>query len=159
MSGRGRSLRRWLQSTSNRTFIVWPVLLLALSAATERKGGAPRINPWGLPLMCWGYAQYRWVGRLRTARGGGGPGLSNPPERLVIDGPYALVRNPMYLGHLIFLAGLGVSLGRAAWLVFAAHALWFDRRARSDEARLSSQFGSPYRDYLSRVKRWIPGLY
>ena len=158
MSGRRRSLRRWLQSTSNRTFIVWPVLLLALSAATG-KSGVPRVNPWGLPLMCWGYAQYRWVGRLRTARGGGGPGLSNPPERLVIDGPYALVRNPMYLGHLFFLAGLGVLLGRAAWLVFAAHALWFDRRARSDEAHLSTQFGAPYRDYLSGVKRWIPGLY
>ena len=65
----------------------------------------------------------------------------------------------MYLGHLIFLAGLAFALD--SWLaaaVFAFHAVWFDRRVRDDEARLTALFGDRYREYLARVKRWIPGL-
>lgn len=152
-----RSLRRWLASTSNRTFVVWPLALLALQAAFD--GGWPRLNPWALPLLVWGYAQYRWVGALRNARGGGGPGLSNPPERLVVTGPYRFTRNPMYLGHLIFFAGLGVLLSGPAWLVLPAHAAWFDHRVRADERALRAHFGAPYAEYTVRVKRWIPGLY
>lgn len=157
MSTSPRSLRRWFKSTSNRTFIVWPVVLLALQALLD--GGWPRLNLWALPLLAWGYAQYRWVGMLRTEQGGGGPGLSNPPLRLVTTGPYRLTRNPMYLGHLIFFAGLALLFSGPAWAVFAAHALWFDRRARADEAHLLELFGASYRDYLGRVKRWIPGIY
>ena len=113
MTARPRSPGRWLKSTSNRTFIVWPVLLLLAQALID--GGWPHINAWGLPLLAWGYGQYWWVGRLRTERGGGGPGLSNPPERLVTTGPYQFTRNPMYLGHLLFFAGLGVMLSWPAW--------------------------------------------
>jgi protein-S-isoprenylcysteine O-methyltransferase Ste14 len=29
------------------------------------------------------------------------------PHRLVVDGPYAWTRNPMYLGHLVFMAREG----------------------------------------------------
>ena len=157
MTSPARSLRRWFKSTSNRTFVVWPLLLLALQAVLD--GGWPRLNPWALPLLAWGYAQYRCVGALRAAQGGGGPGLSNPPVRLVSTGPYAWTRNPMYLGHLIFFAGLAVMFSGVAWGVLVAHALWFDRRVRHDEAGLLALFGAPYRDYMQRVKRWLPGVY
>ena len=149
--------RRWLGSTSNRTFIVWPLVLYAAEALLH--GGWPRIHLWALPLPAWGYLQYRLVGNYRSIEGGGGPGISVPPERIVEAGPYRVVRNPMYLGHLIFFAGLAMVLG--SWLaaaVFAFHAFWFDRRVREDEARLSGLFGDAYRDYCRRVKRWIPGV-
>ena len=157
MSAARHRVLRWLKSTSNRTFVAWPLVLLLVRAALD--GGWPQINAWGLPLLAWGYGQYWWVGSLRTAKGGGGPGLSNPPERLVTSGPYALCRNPMYLGHLIFFAGLGVLLSWPAWLVFLAQCVWFDRRARGDESHLAQLFGQPYRDYLQRVRRWVPGVY
>lgn len=157
MSGLTRRLRRWLKSTSNRSFVVWPLLLLGLQAVLD--GGWPQPSPWGMPLLLWGYLQYRCVGRLRSELGGGGPGLSKPPLRLVVSGPYALLRNPMYLGHLIFFLGLALTFSGIAWIVFAAHMVWFDQRARCDEAVLLRVFGEPYRDYLGRVKRWIPGLY
>lgn len=157
MSGAWKSVRRWLKSTSNRTFVLWPVALLLLEAA--RDGGWPGLNPWALPLLAWGYLQYRLVGRLRTARGGGGPGLSNPPERLVTDGPYRFSRNPMYLGHLIFFLGLAVLLSGPAWVVWVAHLFWFDQRARRDEPHLQALFGSQYESYRRRVKRWVVGLY
>lgn len=88
------ALRRWIGGTSNPTFILWPLLLLTLQALFDR--GWPNLNPWGLPLLVWGYVQYRWVGSFRTAIGGGGPGLSNPPLRLVVTGPYCLMRNPIW---------------------------------------------------------------
>ena len=149
--------KRWLKSTSNRTFIVWPVVVFAAEAALQQ--GMPAIHGWALPLLAWGYLQYRWVGTYRTRLGGGGPGLANPPERIVEAGPYRWTRNPMYLGHLIFLAGLAAALG--SWIgaaVFAFHVAWFQRRVREDERHLAERFGEAYRDYRARVKRWIPGV-
>lgn len=148
---------KWLSSTSNRTFVLWPVLLYCAEAAIRQD--IPNVGLWALPLLAWGYLQYFLVGRYRLRAGGGGPGIAVPPERLVTDGPYRWCRNPMYLGHLIFLAGLALAL--RSWLaaaVFAYHVVWFDRRAREDEARLAALFGEPYRGYAGRVKRWIPGL-
>lgn len=157
MSGAGRAAAKWLSSSSNRTFILWPIVLLAAEALWQQ--GAPRVNFWALPFLGWGYLQYRLVGVYRRREGGGGPGISIPPERLVTGGPYRFCRNPMYLGHLIFLAGVALAL--QSWLaaaVLVVHAAWFDRRVRGDEARLAARFGEPYRDYAARVKRWIPGV-
>jgi protein-S-isoprenylcysteine O-methyltransferase Ste14 len=148
---------RWLSSTSKRTFVLWPVLLVFAEAAIQRD--VPAIQVWALPLLAWGYLQYYLVGRYRMREGRGGPGISVPPESLVTGGPYRWCRNPMYLGHLIFLAGLALAL--QSWLaaaVLAIHAVWFDRRVKGDEARLVALFGDTYRDYQGRVKRWIPGL-
>ena len=153
-----KSIRRWFKSTSNRTFVVWPVVLFAVEAAIQ--GGMPRLNLWALPLLAWGYLQYHWVGIYRTRRGGGGPGLSNPPERIVDSGPYRWMRNPMYLGHIVFFIGLALVL--RSWVAAAVlgfHLVWFDLRARGDERHLAALFGDPYRDYCRRVKRWIPFVY
>ena len=148
---------KWLSSTSNRTFVVWPVALFAAEAVLQQ--GFPRIHLWALPLLAWGYLQYDLVGRYRLREGGGGPGISIPPERLVAGGPYRFCRNPMYLGHLIFLAGLALALH--SWLgagVLAFHIPWFHRRVLDDEARLAALLGNPYREYCARVRRWIPGF-
>jgi protein-S-isoprenylcysteine O-methyltransferase Ste14 len=157
VSGAAGGVRRWLKSTSNRTFIAWPVALYGVEAFIQR--GPPPIHGWALAFLAWGYLQYRWVGVYRTREGGGGPGISVPPERLVTGGPYRWTRNPMYTGHLIYLAGVALALG--SWIaaaVLAFHLVWFDRRVKEDEARLEALFGEPYRAYRRRVKRWIPGV-
>jgi protein-S-isoprenylcysteine O-methyltransferase Ste14 len=133
-------------------------MLIVAEAALQQ--GMPRIHWWGLPLLAWGYLQYKLVGTFRTREGGGGPGISKPPERIVSRGPYRWTRNPMYLGHLIFLLGLALTLG--SWIALAVligHAVWFDLRVREDEARLAERFGEPYREYCRRVRRWVPGVY
>lgn len=156
MSGTTRA-RRWLKGTSNRTFILWPLGLFALESLIQQR--VPSMEPWGVALLAWGYLQYRWVGTYRTALGGGGPGISVPPQRIVEAGPYRWVRNPMYLGHLVFFAGLAVFLRSWAGLVVLVfHAFWFQRRVREDERHLEALFGEPYRAYCTRVKRWIPGV-
>jgi protein-S-isoprenylcysteine O-methyltransferase Ste14 len=148
---------RWVKSTPNRTFVLLPLLIFGLEAV--RRGGLPPIQPLGAILLLWGYLQYRLVGRDRRARGGGGPGIETPPDRIVTDGAYRYLRNPMYLGHLIFMAGLAIVL--SSWLalvVLVIHAVWFHLRVLSDEKRLEARFGEPYRTYKTRVKRWIPGV-
>ena len=60
--------------------------------------------------------------------------MSVPPERLVRTGPYGLIRNPMYLGHIIFFCGLALMFSGAAWLILIGHLVWFDRRAREAHA-------------------------
>jgi len=34
----------------------------------------------------------------------------------------------------------------------------FGFRVKADEARLTARFGADYKDYMRRVKRWVPGL-
>jgi protein-S-isoprenylcysteine O-methyltransferase Ste14 len=152
-----RALRHVFASTPARTFLIYPLCIIAFELAVRR--GALVIEPWGALLLAWGYLQYRLTGRYRVQHGGGGPGITVPPEHLLVDGLYAYTRNPMYLGHLIFMLGLAVTFW--SWLalaLFAAHAVWFHRRVIDDEARLRTLFGAQYTDYEARVKRWIPGL-
>ena len=149
--------RRWFKSTSHRTFIVYPMAIVAVEWLLHR-GRLPFV-PWFAPLLAWGYLQYRLAGGYRLATGGGGPGMSVPPERLVTTGPYRFTRNPMYLGHLIFMLGLALTF--KSWLAGALllfHLFWFHRRALDDEAQLRCLFGESYAGYVARVKRWIPGV-
>jgi len=147
-----------LRRTPLRTFVLYP--LIALAWELFLNSGRLRLEPLFLPLMLWGYLQYRLCGLYRIKHGGGGPGLETAPERLVSSGPYAYSRNPMYLGHIIFLTGLSLTLkSLLAALITVATALWFHFRVRSDEQRLVQLLGAPYIDYTARVKRWLPGLF
>jgi hypothetical protein len=146
-----------LRRTPLRTFILYPLLTVAWELLWN---GRLQIQPIFLPLMAWGYLQYRLCGVYRRKRGGGGPGLETPPERLVVGGPYTYTRNPMYLGHIIFLIGLTLSLKSLfAAAITIATAIWFHLRVVGDEARLVERWGEAYRRYLSMTKRWIPGLF
>lgn len=81
------------------------------------------------------------------------------PEQIVTQGPYRYTRNPIYLGQLIFMAGLWV--GFRSWVALALcifHLPWFHLHVVKDEARLEERFGESYREYKRRVKRWIPGI-
>jgi protein-S-isoprenylcysteine O-methyltransferase Ste14 len=152
-----RSLRRLLARTPARTFVIYPICVIAFELAIRR--GNLVIVPWGALLLAWGYLQYRLIGDYRVRRGGGGPGITVPPKHLVTNGIYAYTRNPMYLAHLIFLLGLAVTFWSwLALILFAVSAIWFHRRALDDEARLRALFGAQYENYQARVKRWIPGV-
>jgi protein-S-isoprenylcysteine O-methyltransferase Ste14 len=110
-------------------------------------------------MIC-GYLQYRLCGQYRGKRGGGGPGPDVPPESLVATGLYAYTRNPMYLGHIIFLIGLTLTLRSwLAALITVAISVWLHFRVLADERNLIVKLGQPYVAYTRSVKRWIPGLF
>jgi hypothetical protein len=157
-SRRKWSLWRWLNSTSRRTFLVIPPLVVLGELALG--GGRLAFVPWGVPLLVWGYLQYRLGGRYRTQLGGGGPGIEVPPDAIVDTGIYGYIRNPMYLGHMIFLAGLAITL--QSWIalgLLAVHMIWFENRVRDDEKHLEQRFGDAYSAYKARTRRWIPFVY
>jgi protein-S-isoprenylcysteine O-methyltransferase Ste14 len=149
---------RFFCRTPVRTFLLYPIVTALWEFMIN--GRVLELYPLYVPLMLWGYLQYRLCGRYRSQHGGGGPGLETPPERLVATGPYAYTRNPMYLGHIIFLIGLTLTL--KSWLaamITAGVAIWFHRRVLGDEQQLRESLGQPYVDYLNSVKRWVPGLF
>jgi protein-S-isoprenylcysteine O-methyltransferase Ste14 len=149
---------RFFSRTPIRTFLIYPVVVLAWELLTHV--GRIDVNLWFLPLLVWGYLQYRLCGKYRMARGGGGPGPDVPGERLVDSGLYAYTRNPMYLGHIIFLTGLALTL--KSWLgalITLLVAIWFHVRVLADEKNLARALGTPYVAYTKRVKRWIPGVF
>ena len=149
---------RFLNRTPIRTFVVYPVASLLWEVGINWNQFQP--NFWFAPLMLWGYLQYRLCGRYRIRLGGGGPGLETPPDRLVCTGFYAYTRNPMYLGHIIFLIGLTLTL--RSWfaaLITITVASWFHIRVVGDEEKLIARLGQPYVNYLTTVKRWIPSVF
>jgi len=151
-------IAKLLHSTSLRTFILYPVIVVSWEWVLYEE--RLRLEPWFLPLLAWGYLQYWLIGKYRIRIGGGGPGMDTPPERLVTTGPFAWCRNPMYLGHIIFLLGLTLSLqSELAAIITVATAAWFQFRVRHDEKRLTERFRQPYLDYSARVRRWVPGLF
>lgn len=110
-----------------------------------------------IPLLAWGYLQYRLTGDYRIKIGGGPPGMSQGfPEGIVTTGIYKWTRNPMYLGHLIFLSGLTL-LTRSPIALAAVSSVipWYNERVRKDEERLEKKFGATYVEYRDRVPRWI----
>ena len=149
---------RLLRRTPVRTFLVYP--LLVLFGEWIIHGDRVEPNLWFSPLMLWGYLQYRFCGEYRAGRGGGGPGPEIPAERLVSSGLYAYTRNPMYLGHIIFLTGLSLTL--RSWLgavITIMVAIWLHIRVLADERNLSVVLGPEYIAYTKSVKRWLPGLF
>jgi protein-S-isoprenylcysteine O-methyltransferase Ste14 len=79
------------------------------------------------------------------------------PTVMVQDGFYRFSRNPMYLGMLLALIGVGLWLGNVLALLLApAFAAimtrWYIER---EEQLLEDRFGEVYRAYRSRVRRWV----
>jgi len=145
-------VRLSVSSTSTRSFVLYPALVLAEQAFARR-----RLHARWLPAMGAGYALYRLAGSYRIARAGGPAGMSQGmPEKVIDTGPYAVTRNPMYLGHMVFLGGL-TALTRSpfALALLTAVVPWFDERAAHDERRLEKAFGEEYAAYRARVPRWL----
>ncbi len=145
-------MRLSLSSNSTRTLVVLPAAVLAEQAISRR----PLALRW-LPVMVAGFLQYKLSGRYRIRHAGGPPGMSQGfPERIIDTGPYAYSRNPMYLGHMVWMTGLVlVTRSPLAILVAAIRIPWYDARAAEDEERLEEKFGAEYAAYRDRVPRWI----
>jgi protein-S-isoprenylcysteine O-methyltransferase Ste14 len=146
----GGKILSWLGRTPVQTFVLSPLAVIGFELALH--GGAVSFVPWGLPLLAWGYLQYRLVGRYRLRLGGGGPDGA-PPQRIVAEGPYRC-RNPMYLGHPIH------ARARADVLVLASlqpRAPPVQHRVRATRRGWRRRSGR-IRAYRARVKRWVPGV-
>jgi protein-S-isoprenylcysteine O-methyltransferase Ste14 len=79
---------------------------------------------------------------------------------LITTGPYAYVRNPLYVGNMLMYAGVGImSLAWWPWLPLAALG-WFYVQytliVTREEEYLSGRFGPSFVEYCRNVRRFIP---
>jgi protein-S-isoprenylcysteine O-methyltransferase Ste14 len=102
-------------------------------------------------LRYWGVA---YAGSLTRVTGGVGA-----PE-VIVAGPFAFVRNPLYLGNIALYVGIGImSNALFPWLVLIA-ALYFVFQYHQivllEEEYLHKTFGNAYEDFSRNVPRFLP---
>ncbi len=79
------------------------------------------------------------------------------PSFLIIDGPFRLTRNPIYLGFLLMSFGYSLYIGKLSSLI--SPIIFFfviDRMViQYEERMLSDTFGKEYDEYRKSVRRWV----
>jgi protein-S-isoprenylcysteine O-methyltransferase Ste14 len=135
--------------------VLVPYWVLGRGARLELRGAAVAggllvVAGLALYLTCafWGFA----------LRGKGTPAPFDPPTKLVVEGPYRVVRNPMYwsvacviLGEALAFRSLALAEMACAFFAFAALFVMI-----FEEPILRREFGAEYEAYCRRVPRWIP---
>jgi protein-S-isoprenylcysteine O-methyltransferase Ste14 len=108
----------------------------------------------------WAVAKMGWA-RLLLAGALFPPGAAakenGVPQRLVVEGPYRYVRNPLYDGDFCLI--LGAALLTRSWALVLVAALDLALLAFQlplEERELRERFGVPYRHYCELVPRFVP---
>ena len=116
--------------------------------------GPPQIA--GMIVGAAGAALALWCVLTFAVVGKGTPAPFDPPRRLVIRGPYRFVRNPMYVGAGLALAGAALFYESLAVLGYTV--LFFVVThlfvVLYEEPTLRHSFGEEYEAYCARVRRW-----
>ena len=98
----------------------------------------------GMGFWLWGR---RAIGPLRGRRT-----PDQPPLEFRLDGPFGLVRNPLYFGLLLACIGLAIAAHHiSAWITFIPCIYVLDLRARHEEERMRAQVGASYEAYQRAV--------
>ncbi len=134
-----------------------PARLLEWSGVVRPAAIGP-VEVLGAAAVVAGAAIALWCVIAFAVSGRGTPAPFDPPRRLVANGPYRFVRNPMYIGAGTALAGAALfyrSFVLAGYLVLLAlmvhgFIVWYE------EPTLARLFGREYLDYRTRVHRWVP---
>lgn len=113
----------------------------------------------GLLLACSGQV-LRFYVLGRVPEGTSGQNLSIQASTLNTTGPYAFVRNPLYVGNLGIV--LGLCLMAHVPLIYPVVLGFFFGEyhfiIRAEEAFLRSKFGEAFDEFVRTVPRWVPRL-
>jgi protein-S-isoprenylcysteine O-methyltransferase Ste14 len=149
-------LGEWL--FQRRTLLPLPIaaaILLIPSRQTspnvETILGGIALTVAGEALRMWAVRHIGVISRTRSDRLG----------PLVESGPFAHLRNPLYVGNIALWVGFAITAG-LLWLapnVLVLLGLEYHAIVRWEEHLLESRFGEAYRSYAARVPRWIPTLH
>ena len=140
----------------HRTSLPGPVALAIVllpgseSASPFLVGAGIAMTIVGELIRLWGVHHIGAISRTRSERLG----------PLVATGPFALVRNPLYVGNILLWVGFAIA-GRMLWLapiILVLLALEYHAIVRWEETLLESRLGEVYLQYVARVPRWIPSF-
>jgi len=112
----------------------------------------------GLVPITLGIGLYGWCVWSFWAFGKGTPAPIDPPKKLVVQGPYKIVRNPMYVAVFLILFGEVVLFDSFSLLKFVlVFFIIVELLIRFyEEPILKRKFGEAYTRYSRSVGRWIP---
>jgi protein-S-isoprenylcysteine O-methyltransferase Ste14 len=102
----------------------------------------------GEGLRLWAVHHIGVISRTRSGRLG----------PLIHSGPFAIVRNPLYIGNILLWVGFALT-ARLVWfapIVALLLGLEYHAIVQWEERLLESRYGAEYVGYTSRVPRWIP---
>ena len=103
----------------------------------------------GFWFMMWGHTRFQNLGvNVKTNR---------PAQSLVVQGAHRYSRNPMYVGFLMILIGIGLA-ARSGWLLLDFLPLAAYLRLYvipREEAYLQRRFAETYTQYCQKVRRWL----
>jgi protein-S-isoprenylcysteine O-methyltransferase Ste14 len=151
------ALGNFLFHHRNKLFPVFYLLLFVPS---------PTITGQRTAIMAIGFAVAAAGQAIRIATIGlkyiirGGRGRRVYAEDLVTEGIFAHCRNPLYVGNILIVAGLGLMSNSLLFNFIATPLFLFMYAAivRAEEAFLRGKFGGAYDAYARDVSRWLPRL-
>ena len=140
------AIQGWFKFKKMRLIVAWasiPVLLLCA-----------RLNDqsfrWGIVIVLLGEGIRFWALGYMEKKG----------QKLAMSGPYAFVRNPLYVGN--FFLGLGVAVIVGNWIItilFLAGFLGiYSGTIRGEEKHLLGMFGKTFEEYCKAVPPFFPRL-
>jgi protein-S-isoprenylcysteine O-methyltransferase Ste14 len=142
----------------HRTSLPVPIAIAILVVPVDDASRTPLIvwSGVGVTLLgelirFWGVHHIGAISRTRSERLG----------PLVDSGPFAIVRNPLYIGNILLWVGFALT-ARLVWLtpiVLVLLGAEYHAIVRWEESLLESRLGDAYVDYTARVNRWLPGLF
>ncbi|MDR1947259.1 MAG: isoprenylcysteine carboxylmethyltransferase family protein [Desulfovibrio sp.] len=154
--------RRWIipvLTLPMNALIFIPAIILWLTQY-QWKANHPALLALGCLLLFLGLGLAAWTMRIFHHIGQGTAAPWDPPQRLVVVGPYRHVRNPMLTSVFIMLGAEALLLH--SWTIFAfliafvlINALYFPL---VEEKSLEKRFGEAYQNYRRNVPRWLPRL-
>ena len=131
------------------------VWLFATASTSEPSLRLGAVVLWlGEALRLWANG---YVGHVKVNRAQRG----NPTAktgRLITAGPYAFVRNPLYVGSFLIVMGFCIAMrspvaALAAWVCFM---LLYGEKTKREESLIQDEWGAEYTAYRAAVPRWIP---
>jgi protein-S-isoprenylcysteine O-methyltransferase Ste14 len=148
---------RWLRWRPPTIARVLTALALALHATVfgfeaplgrSIAGGALTMLA-GLAWMAWAWWCFRVAGTPLPP--------TAQPTMLVDDGPFRFGRNPMYLGMVVAMLGMGLVAGVPFMAIAALNLMVIVSAVHipHEEAQMKRTFGGWYSDYAASVRRWI----
>jgi protein-S-isoprenylcysteine O-methyltransferase Ste14 len=140
-----------------RTWLPLPLVAALIVIPPTEAGPAAPFWPAGLALIVAGESLRLWsvhhIGAISRTR-------SDRLGPLIGTGPFAIVRNPLYLGNIALWAGFAIT-AQLLWLaplLIVLLAGEYHAIVRWEEELLAARIGDSYRQYVSRVPRWLPSL-
>jgi protein-S-isoprenylcysteine O-methyltransferase Ste14 len=137
-----------------RSFLPVPLALMLLLIRTGEVDGRPLMAAGALlvvtgeSLRLWAVRHIGTISRTRTTRYG----------PLMTAGPYAIVRNPLYVGNWLLWTGFAV-WSRLLWMLPIAWMVFFVQYraiAKWEAAFIRSKYLTAYDEYARQVRAWMP---